>query len=358
MRLPDGGLLQLYGQINRGVLTYDDGGEGHVYPLIDNGNSGSRLGVEYTRALTGLTVRGVVEIGWTPYSSDRANLLDDRPGSSEYPLDKNNIRKLEAVLQWPRIGTLSVGQGSMATDGITESDLSGTAVAAYSAVGGAAGGQLFRRTAADGRPGTLSSIRVADAFATLDGDRRARIRLDSPPLGGGITASLSYGHDLLNDDPAVRARPLWGAALRLDRRQGAWWVDAGAGLHLAEAGSTLAGSVSTLHVPSGLNATLALGRDVADGQDSGYLKFGWRGALVPWGESAISVDLFRGRDVMLDPAAGIAASDSFSWGIGAVQKIDSARVELWAVLRRYDYADDLDRYEPGQVAFAGLRWRF
>ena len=45
----NGGTLRFYGQINKGILTYDDGQESESYGLIDNDNSNTRFGLTYTQ---------------------------------------------------------------------------------------------------------------------------------------------------------------------------------------------------------------------------------------------------------------------------------------------------------------------
>ena len=45
----NGGTLRFYGQINKGVLSYDDGQETESYGLIDNDNSNTRFGLTYTQ---------------------------------------------------------------------------------------------------------------------------------------------------------------------------------------------------------------------------------------------------------------------------------------------------------------------
>ncbi|MDF2232307.1 porin [Albimonas sp. CAU 1670] len=358
VRLPDGGVLRLYGQINRGLLYYDDGRSQRGYALIDNANSPSRIGLNYLRAGERTTWEGVFEAGYSPYSSDRASQSEPRPSRDDFELSRNNIRKLELAVSRPVLGKLSLGQGSMASDGITEIDFSETSVAAYSSIGASAAGQFLRLSPAGG--GGLSGIRVTDAFASFDGARRARLRYDTPPIAKAITASVSYGHNLLSDSAAEREKALLDLALRFERKQGHYWLSAGGGYH-GQVGGTqiLAGSGSVLHVPTGLNLTLAAGAEDDTSSRILYAKLGVRRPkLAPWGETAFSVDLYAARDPVLDLAAGIASSSSRSVGLAVVQKIDAARVELWGTWRAFRYADSSADYEDGHALFAGARWRF
>lgn len=51
-------LSHFYGQLNLGYLSYDDGGVTEGYSLIDNANSGSRIGFFYSRKLGGSVENG------------------------------------------------------------------------------------------------------------------------------------------------------------------------------------------------------------------------------------------------------------------------------------------------------------
>ena len=354
VRVGEDGVLRLYGQVNRGFLFYDDGDDSRLFPLIDNGNTQSRVGLHYLRSGE-TTFEARFEVGYAPYTSDRASFADDRPSRDDFELSRNNIRKLEVSAARAELGQLSLGQGSMATDGITEIDFSETSVIAYSSVGASAGGQLFRLAGGGGS----SDIRVSDAFASFDGSRRTRVRYDTPTLAGAITGSIAYGHNLLSEDAAVREQPLVDLALRFERRQGGYWLSAGGGWsRLGDGTQAAAGSGSVLHVASGLNLTLAAGTASDTSARVLYGKLGWRRNLVDWGETAVSVDLYAARDPYLDAAAGIASSASRSVGLAAVQKIDAARMELWGTVRVFRYSDNAASYEDGRAVFAGARWRF
>jgi hypothetical protein len=164
--------VRLYGHVNWGVLTYADGRETNTYAPIDNANSVTRLGVLAERPIGAWDVGGRVEVQYAPYSTFDVNVFDDQ---ADFGTDQGNIRWIEVSAQNDRYGRFSLGQGSMATDGITLIDFADTNVVAYSSVGDSAGGQFLRFTdptrpidepRRSSRPSRASTGRGASACAT------------------------------------------------------------------------------------------------------------------------------------------------------------------------------------------------
>ncbi len=356
----NGSTLRLYGQINKGVLQYDDGIDSETYGLIDNDNSGTRFGLRYTQERDGWTFENVDEFKYAPYSSSNASILNDSPSSADYEFTNANIRKLDFTLKSDRYGKVWLGQGSMATDGIEEIDLSGTDVVAYSSVADSAGGQIIRfRNPALSFDQSLSGITIADAFTNYDGPRRVRLRYDTPSFHD-LTFATSYGRNLLSDDSAIREQNIADASLTYDHTFDTVELQAGVGYYWQENSThTWGASASALHAPTGLNLTLATGQDTGSGGSYWYGKLGvLRPKLISWGATAASIDYYSGDDFYLDADAGITSSTSTSWGIGLVQTIERANTQLWLTWRKYDYSDNTASYDNGQALFGGARFTF
>jgi hypothetical protein len=357
-RFADGTTVLVYGQIDKCVLHYDDGAATETYAGIDNYNSGTRAGLIYRRDRGAWRFENLNEIQYAPFSTATASILDPRPASGDRAFTNADIRKLDFSLAHARHGRVWLGQGSMATDGITELDLSGTAVVAYSSVGDSASGQLLRLS-----DGLLADpgITIGDAFSNYDGDRRVRARYDTPAFRG-FTLAAAFGRDLLGDTAADRQRNLTDAALRYAGTLGTLELRAGIGYGWQEDAATLwSGSVSALHRPTGLSLTLAAARHAADDGVDGryaYAKLGLERDLVAWGATAVSLDGYDGTDIFADPGSGITGSTSASWGVAVVQAIDRINPELWLTGRGYRTADDDARYDDGRAVFAGARFRF
>lgn len=360
----NGATLRFYGQINKGVLQYDDGIATESYGLIDNDNSNTRFGLRYTQEFGDWTFENVNEIAYAPFSTADINIVNDSATREDFEFSNSNIRKLDFTLENDRYGKFWLGQGSMATDGTLEVDLSGTGVIAYSGVADSASAQIIRFSDPDLTfDESLSGIEIGDVFDNLDGDRRVRVRYDSPEYANFVVAA-AFGRNLLSDNPDVREANLFDASINygnafndtieVEAALGYNWSE---GIDGADDASIWGGSASALHTPSGVNLTFALGSE-DDGGSFWYGKLGLLRGFIAWGDTAVSVDYYSGDDFGLDEDAGITGTSSDSWGLALVQKIDRANTELWLTYRSYDYGDDFASYEDGRAIFGGARFRF
>lgn len=359
MELPNGSTLRLYGQVNKGILQYDDGAATRSYGLVDNANSNTRVGLLYSQTFGDWKFENTNEFAYAPYSTADVNILTPNP--DDYAFTNANIRKIDFTLANDPYGKFWIGQGSMATDGISEIDLSATDVIAYSSVADSAQAQLLRFS-----DGTLSGTEIGDVFKDLDGDRRVRVRYDTPAYAN-FTFAASFGRNLLSDNPDVRDANLFDAAIRYKNTfNDDIDVSAGLGYNWREGPAdsadtdTWSGSASGLHKPTGLNLTFAAGNVDQSGTSSNfwYAKLGLLRSFTEIGATAMSVDYYSGKDFNLDEDAGINDSTSDSWGLALVQKIDAANTELWLTYRSYDFADNTDSYQDGQAVFGGARFKF
>lgn len=355
--LRNGATVTLYGQINKGILQYDDGAETQSYGLIDNDNSGTRFGLTYEQDFGAWSFENVNEFAYTTFSSSNANVLNTSPNADDYEFTNANIRKIDFTLAHDGYGKFWLGQGSMATDGIAEMDLSGTDVIAYSGVGDSAGGQFLRQS-----DGELADFVIGDVYANYDGDRRVRARYDTREFSG-FTFAAAYGRNLLSDDSDTREQDLADASLTYENTfSEVFEVVAGVGYYWQQDDAKIfAGSASGLHTPTGVNLTFAAGNQDFDDAGHGTFWYGKLGILrdvISWGATGLSVDYYTGSDLYLDEEAGITGSDSDSWGVGFVQNIDRANTQLWLTYRSYDYADNAASYDDGAALFGGARFSF
>jgi hypothetical protein len=334
--------LRFSGQINMGVLSYEDGGETNTYFPVDNDNSSSRARLQLLSGFGDWSLEGIVEVEYQPVASNVVSQLDDDP---IWDVSRSNLRKFESIFRSERYGTFWVGQGSMASDGTAEVDLSGTTVIAYSSVADTAGGHFFRFG-----DGTLSDTTVGGAFNNFDGlGRKVRIRYDTPSFNG-FQLRASYGQDALNDDSA----DLYDVAGTYSGTLGDFALAAAAAYswNTGSGVDRLSGSVSALHT-SGVSVTLAAGAQYGDGDGRyGYGKLGYELGYFAFGKTAFSIDYYDGSDI------AARRSDSSSLGLAVVQSVDAANLELWLTYRTYDYDDDISDYQSGQAIFGGARFRF
>jgi hypothetical protein len=374
----NGATLRFYGQINKGILGYDDGIDTETYYVIDNDNSGTRFGFEYTQSFGDWTFGNVNEFRYAPYSTANINIIDDSPSSEDYEWSNDNIRRIDFSLEHDRFGKVSLGQGSMATDGVAEYDLSGTDVIAYSGIGDSASAQIIRFS--DPTLFFADNPQIGEAFQNYDGGRLARVRYDTPSFSG-FSVAFAYGQDLLSGDDDERDINQYDVSLNYEGAFETFEVAAGIGYYADDEDAEIwAGSASALHTPTGINGTFAAGAQDFDGDNGTYWygKLGLLRRFLAWGDSAAAVDYYSGDDIFLtgdvrlfdsggepvfdeegNPVIGdITSSESESWGLSVVQDIDAWNTELWLTWRSYDYADDFASYEDGQANFGGARFTF
>ncbi len=336
-----GGSFSLYGLVNPALQSVDDGFS-TTTNFVDSSHAQSRLGLWIDQPLQATRVRFNFELGiGAPGSSSFSQM-----SSPSWKIDRNSIRKVDLSFETDRMGTVFLGQGSMATDGAAESDLSGTSLALYNSIGDSAGSFRFRTMG-----GGLSAVSISSAMPNLDGGRSARLRYDTPAFSGFRVAVatgqevIAVGNDDRFHDVALNYQGSVGgteiaAALGISRRDGSGSVDT----------TDRIGSIG-VRFSSGLNFALAAG-DRNGGGGYYYGKLGFAGTWLAAGDTALALDYYKGSDF------GIVGSASDAVGVAMVQSLDTANVELYAAYRRYSYDDPVDAYRRISSLFAGARWTF
>ncbi|MCB1351328.1 MAG: porin [Rhodobacteraceae bacterium] len=335
--------IVFYGQIDVGSLWFNDGDETTSYGLVGNKNSSSRIGVTSTTNFdSGWELFSNIEAEYVPHPSSSVNQLDKY--QANYDFDKTNFRKAEIAMSSEKAGKVWLGQGSMATDGITEIDLSGTTVVAYSNVADSGGG-LFRFD-----NDTLSGVSTKDAYSNYDGNREMRVRYDTPSFSG-FRLKAAYGQDVLHDDNDS----IYDVAATYEGDYAAFDVSAGIGYARYDGSDSdiFSGSMSGLHKASGVSLTLAAGQKSAE-EDAhyGYVKLGWQHDFFRTGATAFAVDYYKGDGVTVD------GSDSTTYAFAAVQNFDFWNTQYYLTVRQYEYDDDAGSYQNGLTTFTGLRVKF
>jgi hypothetical protein len=177
--------FKISGQINRAIL-WADNGEDNEFFHVDNDNSSTRF--RFTGANDfdhGFSVGIVWEVEMQSNPSDEVDIgLDNDIGDVTF-----NERKIEFLVSQEKAGKVWVGQGSMASDGTSEVDLSGTDVITYSSVVSMAGGISFL----DQNSNKLTT--VGATRSNFDGlSRQDRIRYDAPKFAGFcLSGSMGNG---------------------------------------------------------------------------------------------------------------------------------------------------------------------
>lgn len=182
--------FKISGQINRAVLWGENGADNDLF-FVDNDNSSTRFRFTGSNDFDhGFSVGINWEVEMQSNASNKVD-IDDNDDVTDIHFDE---RKIEFWIHHA-YGKLWLGQGSTASDGTAEVDLSGTTVVTYAAVTDMAGGFTFR---AKGDKNTKIA-EIQDVSSDFDGlSRRDRIRYDTPKFGP-VSFSASAGNGQIWD---------------------------------------------------------------------------------------------------------------------------------------------------------------
>jgi hypothetical protein len=246
----------LSGQINRAMMYVDDGSTGKWF-FVDNENSSTRFRFTGSNDFENSWKVGIVwEVEMQSNSSNEVSM--DNTDISDVKLKE---RKLEFWVGHD-YGKAWLGQGDMASNSTSEVDLSGTTVAAYSAMADVAGAFKFQDNGSDISP----TVTVGGSRSNFDGlSRQDRLRYDTPKFAG------FYG------SVSTASKSRWDAALRYAGDLG--WGKLAAAAAYADLGTSekasatnvgkdaIISSSASLLLPMGLNFTVSYAKRDQDNTD-------------------------------------------------------------------------------------------
>lgn len=340
--------VTLSGHVNNGVLFWDDGEESNTY-VVGNANDD----------LTMFRFEGDAQISrqWSAGYLIELEIANAASNSVDQENDNGDtgigVSDVSMFVKSETLGQLTWGFTSQATDGASEVDLSGTVFAGYAAVDAVAGGFQLRSA------GGLTGVTIDTFLGDFNGETFNVVRYDSPEIAG-FTVAATWGED-----------DAWDVALYYAGEFGGFEVEAGIGyadFYDQNDGDTpydnVLGSISILHVGTGLNFTFAAGeRDyegVTEEASFYYFKGGWKKNVNGLGDTALygeyghyddfGVGVEDGVDGV-DLACGgctVSSSEAKIWGLGIVQYIDAAAMQLYIGYRHHEFEAGLS---SGTVAF-------
>lgn len=373
--------LTLAGQVNQALLYWDDGHEDNVY-VVGNKNDQSNFSFAGEAAFAPGWKSGYeIVLRLRDTLSDSVDQdTDDDPDATQFQLWQSHW-----WIESEKHGKVSLGLASRVSDTAPERDLSDAGVAGYAGVQDVGGGFILRRT-----DNALATLVWGDVYNHFNGDTANIVRYDSPTLAG-FSFAASWGEDDIWDVGMSFAREGGGiiveAAVAYTESTDENGIDGGGDIP----NSTVVGSFSVLHKASGLNLTMAGGHrefDVAvEDADGGlrrsadakyvYTKVGWLAKLNGLGPTAFYGEYGWFKDYVsagID-AAGIA-SLSFTgeanvcaaagdaclvtgnvaqvWGLGVVQHIEEAEMQVYLGWRRHSAEFDLVDRDGNGVSAAGI----
>ncbi|MGD9873833.1 MAG: porin [Kiritimatiellia bacterium] len=324
--------IRIWGQVNRAAL-YADNGYYSEWFHVDNDSMPSRIGMaaDYKPPeWADWTFGGQIELGFKSDNSCEVKF------ESEDPEFKVDGRKIEAWAKNPRFGSLSVGQGDMASNGTAEEDLSGTYVISYSQVRFMAGSLIFGHE--------TNSPAIKDVFNNFDGlHRDDRIRYDTPSWKGFTMSASAGGHDFY--DAAIRHKADIGehkiaSAISFAQKDTA--ID------------QYCGSVSIL-LKCGLNLTAAAGGQDIEGDYSPlsfYGKIGWKLDLFSCGLTCVAVDYSQNAEISR------ADDTAESYAVVLNQRVEPILSDLYVSVRNYTLDRDGKNYDDILTFMSGIKLAF
>ena len=331
--------LQIYGQINRAVLVWNDSFDTKAAG-VDNSTSSTRLGlIGQTAIRPGLLAGFRVEFEFpAPASSAMFNPRDvthaevwtsfDLRQAYWYIAD-DSLGTVSVGRQWPATGTLTlINLGSQMNDAALHYNN------AFS-IGLSIAGGIF------------SDLKWGQIAHNVDTLRGNYLRYDTPAILGFIL-SASVGED-----------ESWDVALRYQLDGSMFRLAAGAGYRYEAASllSEVKGGASVIHNATGLYATVAaarreddrssiIGRPPAHFQ---YLQAGISRKWLPYGATTLygDVGIYKnfnvGELLSVDPHTSqlvvwgtLSETEALRWGYGLEQSFDEAGVLLYAQAHHFE----------------------
>jgi predicted porin len=294
--------VRLSGQVNRAMMSVDDGHKSNWF-FVDNNNSSTRFRLSAAAPVTpGLRAGAIFEAEFR--SNPSSDVSFEEPDIAAELEERHMDLFFEGG--W---GKVSLGQGDGAANGAMEVDLSGTSVAHWSGAHNIGGAFGFRNGV-----GALTDQTIGGSMNNQDFESRYdRVRYDTPAFGG-FRVAASWGTKDAGRDVSELA--LWysgemGGLGRLAAALG--WSNQQANVDLATSveDEVVGGSVSWLH-GSGLNLTLGHSqRDFRITGDKGkftYAKVGYK-----FGRHAVSLDWGQGEDISLVGDEGDMIGVAYVW---------------------------------------------
>jgi hypothetical protein len=334
--------LTISGQVTTAIMAWDDGDTSDVY-VVDNVIGGGTFFQLAGSAKINPNTTAGFQLAFSFLTGSRSHQVtatDDDAGSA----DTNIVSHLSNWwIENSGLGRITVGRANTATAGITTIDLGGAGVIANASIG------YIQRGFTDPNTGFTWSQWLGGNNVNGASLSRGNVIAYSTPTFGGFSASAAWGED-----------DVWDIALRYAGEFSGFRVAAGIGYinnsnGLSEIAkdtasgpgtesSQVKGSASILHVASGLfltGAYLVQDNDLPSTPDTTlwYLQGGisknWTGLgnTVVYGEYARVQDGLAG--ILSVGLPSPFESEASMWGIGIVQHIDAAAMEVFLAYKQF-----------------------
>jgi predicted porin len=331
--------LQVYGQVNRALLIWDDGFDKDAY-VVDNDTSSTRVGlIGEAQMKPGWLTGYRVELEFKDSASNEVFNGGDEGSTTDPEL---RIRHSYWYIESEKLGRVSVGQQSPATDDITIINLGAQMSDAALHYNNNFG--LWLNLAF----GLVTDLTWADFAHSVDTLRGDFVRYDSPSIYGFVLSAAAGEDDVW--DVALRYRADWNS---MRFAAGVGYMDSN-----EHDFSDVRGSASAMHMPTGLYLSVAGGvRDdmsgvvgSGDGASFYFAQLGVKRQFLPCGPTTIYAEFGKYQDytvgrilaagLMDDPGYAdwgrVTDSEVRRWGVGVEQSFDAAATVLYAQYHHYE----------------------
>jgi hypothetical protein len=356
--------LTVYGQVNEAVLFWDDGFEQNAY-VVTNDASRSRFGFKGDAKIAdGWKAKFKIEVGVRSASSKRFNQEDTVEDQGF------DLRHSWWAIESKKYGTVHVGHAPTAMEEATEANVAGTgSVGKYSDIEDSGLGLHLMDTSGNSSGVQWRRLIKHTGDPPGEGERREAVWYVSPTFAG-FWVEAGWGGD-----------DFWDVGVRFEEKVGVFEIEARVAygeVTMEDSGDnttfacvaetdhekcrSLGGSISAMHEPSGIYASFAAGwfedENILDnavfaGADDTStfwaLEAGIQQKWFPVGKTTLFgqyYDYEGGANARQDFGAsaftGLAAtsqifsSDVEMWGLGAMQELKSAGMNLYVLYRHYE----------------------
>ena len=328
--------LYISGQLSRMVFYADDGDQARWFQADNDAASTRMRFVGTTKMDEDWAAGSNIEVQFA--SNSTANVTIDQ-NTATIASNSFTERKLELWFSNKNLGKLSLGQGSSASDGTVEEDLSGTGAISSSGYSGLGSALAFRLS---GTQGTTSGVTVSDMFSTQDGlSRDDRIRYDSPTFSGTkLSTSWVDGDE-------------WDIAARYGRKFDGTEIALAASYWDASPTSQKTGYGLSASIKAPFDTSLSGSYSSEDLEATGradeefwYFKLGHDFDVTDLRGSAVSIDYSETED------RGATGRKGTFYSLAATQSITNLSTELFVIVGVYEA--DIPAVQTEDITIGGF----
>jgi Gram-negative porin len=393
--------LTISGQVNRTIMYWNDGGRSNTYFGLDNTNSSTRFGLAGNATINSEWKAGfsiVLDQADKARSVSVTQVNEDGGARDNANVNADPIVRLRDANWWiesSRLGRLTMGR--LTTSGPTGTvDLGGVGVVATAGEGCIGTSMRFRDSTGSLTAASIGTFSMGCAHPTF---RAEGIKYTSPTFAGftfnasiGEAAKVETSDVILGVVSPVAIGQNYGADLRYAGEFNGLRIAATLGYERSDRNNddgvsadsiytSWGAALSLFHVPTGLfvqadyikadadsvnNALAGVPVTGSGDADRWHIQGGVRRNWFGIGDTSLYAEFGRSNgwatvQQAAIPAARLSGDNLKIWGLGVVQNVDAAAMELYLGYRNYstDFLDTVNgKHRDIDILAAGARIKF